>query len=143
MCDKKQDIEDTLAVIELLADTTDIDIKIDELQAKIEKISADVSMTVSLNARTQQDQIEFATRYEELTKEYETQKDALEKAVKEKAYKDRQGAKMRAYLEAMKQADDYLEEWSEEVWVLMIETATIYKDKAIAFKFMNGKEITI
>ena len=143
MCDKKQDIEDTLAVIELLADTTDIDIKIDELQAKIEKISADVSMTVSLNARTQQDQIEFATRYEELTKEYETQKDALEKAVKEKAYKDRQGAKMRAYLEAMKQADDYLEEWSEEVWVLMIETATVYKDKAIAFKFMNGKEITI
>lgn len=87
MCDKKQDIEDTLAVIELLADTTDIDINIDELQAKIEKISADVSMTVSLNARTQQDQIEFATRYEELTKEYETQKDALEKAVKEKAYK--------------------------------------------------------
>ena len=143
MCDKKQDIEDTLAVIELLADTTDIDINIDELQAKIEKISADVSMTVSLNARTQQDQIEFATRYEELTKEYETQKDALEKAVKEKAYKDRQGAKMRAYLEAMKQADDYLEEWSEEVWVLMIETATVYKDKAIAFKFMNGKEITI
>lgn len=52
MCDKKQDIEDTLAVIELLADTTDIDINIDELQAKIEKISADVSMTVSLNART-------------------------------------------------------------------------------------------
>ena len=52
MCDKKQDIEDTLAVIELLADTTDIDIKIAELQTKIEKISADVSMTVSLNART-------------------------------------------------------------------------------------------
>ena len=143
MCDKKQDIEDTLAVIELLADTTDIDIKIAELQTKIEKISADVSMTVSLNARTQQDQIEFAARYEELTKEYETQKDALEKAVKEKAYKTGKTTKMRAYLEAMKQADDYLEEWSEEVWVLMIETATVYKDKTIAFKFMNGKEITI
>lgn len=50
---------------------------------------------------------------------------------------------MRAYLEAMKQAGDCLEGWSEEVWVLMIETATVYKDKTIAFKFMNGKEITI
>ena len=50
---------------------------------------------------------------------------------------------MRAYLEAMKQADDYLEEWSEEVRVLMIETDTVYKDKNIAFKFMNDKEITI
>lgn len=74
MCDKKQIIEDTLAVIEMLADTTDIDIKITELQAKIEKISADVSMMVRKNAKTQQDQIEFAARYEELTKEYETQK---------------------------------------------------------------------
>lgn len=91
MCDKKQVIEDTLAVIELLADTTDIDIKIAELRAKIEKISADVSMMVRENARTQQDQIEFVTRYEELTEEYEMQKAALEKAVKEKAYKDRQG----------------------------------------------------
>lgn len=72
-----------------------------------------------------------------------TQKAALEKAVKEKAYKTGKATKMRAYLEAMKQADDYLEECSEEVWVLMIETATVYKDKNIAFKFMNGKEITI
>lgn len=74
MCDKKQIIEDTLAVKEMLADTTDIDIKSTELQAKIEKISADVSMMVRKNAKTQQDQIEFAARYEELTKEYETQK---------------------------------------------------------------------
>lgn len=41
-------------------------------------------MMVRKNAKTQQDQIEFAARYEELTKEYETQKTALEKAVKEK-----------------------------------------------------------
>lgn len=51
MCDKKQIIEDTLAVIEMLADTTDIDIKITELQAKIEKISADVSMMVRKTPR--------------------------------------------------------------------------------------------
>ena len=94
------------------------------------------------NAKTQQDQIEFAARYEELTKEYEMQKTALEKAVKEKNYKTGKATKMRAYLETMKQAN-YLEERSEEVWVLMIETATVYKDKTIAFKLMNGKEITI
>ena len=77
-----------------------------------------------------------------LLKEYETKKAALEKTVKGKAYKTGKATKMRTYLEAMKQAN-YLEERSEEVWVLMIETATVYKDKTIALKFMNGKEITI
>ncbi len=143
MCDKKQVIEDTLAVIELLADTTDIDIEIVELQEKIERISSDVSLMVRENARTQQDQIKFAARYEELTKEYETQKAALEKAVKEKAYKTGKATKMRAYLEAMKQADDYLEKWSDEVWILVVETATVNRDKSISFKFVNGQTIRV
>ena len=48
---------------------------------------------------------------------------------------------MRAYLEAMKQADDCIEEWSEEAWILMVERATVNKDKTITFKFVNSKEI--
>lgn len=32
---------------------------------------------------------------------------------------------MLAYLETMKQADDFLEEWSDEAWILMVETATM------------------
>lgn len=143
MCDKKQVIEDTLAVIELLTDTTDLDVEIADLQAKIERISSDVSLMVRENARTQQDQIKFASKYEELTKEYETQKAALEKAVKEKAYKTGKATKMCAYLEAMKQADDFLKKWSDEVWILMVETATVNRDNTITFRFTGGKKITI
>lgn len=143
MCDKKQVIEDTLAVIELLTDATDLDVEIADVQAKIERISSDVSLMVRENARTQQDQIKFAERYEELTKEYETQKAALEKAVKEKAYKTGKATKMRAYLEAMKQADDFLEEWSDEVWILMVETATVNRDNTITFRFVNGKTVKV
>ena len=50
---------------------------------------------------------------------------------------------MRAYLETMKQADDYLEEWSVEAWILMVETATVNRDKTITFKFVNGKEVRV
>lgn len=143
MCDKKQVIEDTLAVIELLADTSDLDAEIANLQAEIERISSNVSLMVRENARTHQDQIKFAARYEELTEEYETQKAVLEKAVKEKAYKTGKATKMRSYLEAMKQADDFLEEWSDEVWILMVEKATVNRDKTITFRFTSGKEITL
>ena len=143
MCDKKQVIEDTLAVIELLTGTDELDIEIVERQARIEEISKAVALMVRENARTVQDQIAFAKRYEELTQQYEAEKDALDKAVKEKAYKTGKATKMRAYLEAMKQADDYLEVWSEEAWILMVETATVNRDKTITFKFVNGKEVRV
>ena len=143
MCDKKQVIEDTLAVIELLTGTDELDIEIVERQARIEEISKAVALMVRENARTVQDQLAFAKRYEELTQQYEAEKDALDKAVKEKAYKTGKATKMRAYLEAMKQADDYLEVWSEEAWILMVETATVNRDKTITFKFVNGKEVRV
>lgn len=59
---------------------------------------------VKENARIVQDQIEFSNKYEALTKQYEEQKNSLDKAAKEKAYKTGKATKMRAYLEAMKQA---------------------------------------
>lgn len=52
---------------------------------------------------------------------------------------------MRASLEAMKQADDFLEEWSDEMWILMVEVATVNQDKTITFRFIiiNSKEGTV
>lgn len=143
MCDKKQVIEDTLAVIDQLTNTDDLDIIIAEEQAAIEELSKVVSAMVRENARTIQDQIEFARRYDELTKQYDEHKAALDKALKEKAYKTGKATKMRAYLEAMKKADDYLEKWSDDMWILMVETATVHRDKTITFKFVNGREIKV
>lgn len=69
-----------------------------------------VASMVKENKRIVQEQIEFSNKYEALTKQYEEQKNSLDKAAKEKAYKTDNTTKMRAYLEAMKQADDYIEE---------------------------------
>lgn len=143
MCDKQQVINDTLMVIEMLMGTDELDLEIAERQARIEEISKVVSAMVRENARTVQDQIEFARRYDELTKQYDEHKAALDKAVKEKAYKTGKATQMRVSLEAMKQADDFLEEWSDEMWILMVEVAVVNRDKTITFRFINGKEVRV
>lgn len=143
MCDKQQVINDTLAVIEMLMGTDELDLEIAKRQARIDEISKAVSVMVRENARTVQDQIEFARRYDELTKQYEEHKAALDKAVKEKAYKTGKATQMRASLEAMKKADDFLEEWSDEVWILMVESATVNRDNTITFTFISGQEVRI
>ena len=53
-----------------------------------------------------------------------------------------QEIKMKAYLEEIKKADNYLPEWSNDVWMLMVEKAIVNKDKTITFKFTSGTEIT-
>lgn len=121
----------------------ELDLEIAERQARIDEISKAVSVMVKENARTVQDQIEFARRYDNLTKQYEEHKATLDKAVKEKAYKTGKATQMRASLEAMKKADDFLEEWSDEVWILMVESATVNRDNTITFTFISGQEVRV
>ncbi len=80
---------------------------------------------------------------EKLSSLSEETKSFLEKAIKEKAYNTGKATKMLAYLEAMKQANDFLEEWLGEAWILMVEIATMNRDKTITFKFANGKEVAV
>lgn len=139
MCDKKQVIEDTLAIIGTLNCTDELDAEIAECQAKMDEISNVAASMVRENARTAQDQLDFSNKYEALTKQYEVQKNSLDKMVKENAYKTDKATKMRAYFEAMKQADDYIEEWSDEAWIQMVEKATVNRDKTITFKFVKAR----
>lgn len=139
MCDKKQVIEDTLAIIGTLNCTDELDAEIAERQAKMDEISNAAASMVRENVRTAQDQLDFSNKYEALTKQYEVQKNSLDKMVKENAYKTYKATKMRAYFEAMKQADDYIEEWSEEAWIQMVEKATVNRDKTITFKFVKAR----
>lgn len=139
MCDKKQVIEDTLAIIGTLNCTDELDAEIAERQAKMDEISNVAASMVRENARTAQDQLDFSNKYEALTKQYEVQKNSLDKMVKENAYKTDKATKMRAYYEAMKQADDYIEEWSDEAWIQMVEKATVNRDKTITFKFVKAR----
>jgi hypothetical protein len=86
----------------------------------MEVISGLVDKIIKENTRTAQDQVEFARKYEELSAQYESEKNALDKALEKRAYMQAQEIKMKAYLEEIKKADNYLPEWSNDVWMLMV-----------------------
>lgn len=109
----------------------------------MEVISGLVDKIIKENTRTAQDQVEFARKYEELSAQYESEKNALDKALEKRVYMQAQEIKMKAYLEEIKKADNYLPEWSNDVWMLMVEKAIVNKDKTITFKFTSGTEVTL
>ena len=143
MQEKDRILEDINDVIQLLSDTSELDTKLVELQNKMEVISGLVDKMIKENTRTTQDQVEFNRRYDELSTQYESEKNALDKALEKRAYKQSQEIKMKAYLEEIKKADNYLPEWSNDLWMLMVEKAIVNRDKTITFKFTSGTEITL
>ncbi|HHX69868.1 MAG TPA: hypothetical protein GX708_17705 [Gallicola sp.] len=142
MQEKDRILEDINDVIQLLSDTSELDTKVVELQNKMEVISGLVDKMIKENTRTAQDQVEFNRRYEELSTQYESEKNALNKTLEKRSYKQAQQIKMKAYLEEIKKADNYLPEWSNDVWMLMVEKAIVNRDKTVTYKLTSGTEIT-
>jgi predicted nuclease with TOPRIM domain len=143
MQEKDRILEDINDVIQLLSDTSELDTKVVELQNKMEVISGLVDKIIKENTRTTQNQVEFNKRYDELSAQYESEKNDLDKTLEKRAYKQAQEIKMKAYLEEIKKADNYLPEWSNDVWMIMVEKAIVNRDKTITFKFTSGTEITL
>lgn len=143
MLEKERIIEDVNEVIKLLSDASELDAKVIELQNKMEFISGLFDKMIKENTRTTQDQVEFNRSYDELSAQYETEKNDLDKTLEKRAYKQAQEIKMKAYLEEIKKADNYLHEWSNDVWMIMVEKAIVNRDKTITFKFTSGTEVTL
>lgn len=46
-------------------------------------------------------------------------------------------------MKILKQKDNIVDDWDEELWMIMVEKAIVHMNKSITFKFYNGKETTI
>lgn len=143
MKDKTKVIEDTEAVIEMLTSTDDIDRRISSLTSEIEIVSELVKKLIRENSSAAQSQEDYKAKYNELSLRYDEAKKALEEAMQDKTYKQGQGIKLQSFLESLKQIESVLDEWNEELWMIMVEKAIVHRDKSITFKFYNGKETTI
>jgi 3-methyladenine DNA glycosylase/8-oxoguanine DNA glycosylase len=52
-----------------------------------------------------------------------------------------QALKMKFFVSNLKQLDDKLSDWNEHVWMLLVDSATVHRDRSITLKFQDGKEI--
>ena len=45
---------------------------------------------------------------------------------------------MRAFLKALRKSESDIDKLDEQIWMLMVESATVHRNKNITFKFNNG-----
>ena len=144
MTDKERILNDIEEVIELITITDQQNITILEMSAKIGTLSDMKEKLVRNNAKSYEDQESFNRKYNDLKHQQDESKKKLDNALAEKTHKQGQAIKMKAYLETIRQAQEGLTEWSDDLWMTMVETATVNREKTITFRFTKGnKDINI
>ncbi len=142
MTDKQRIINDTKEVIDLLSDTNEIEKRINDATAEIEIVAGLVEKLVQENASKIQDQDDYETRYQALAERYDKAKDELEKANDELLQKKARQKNLEAIVTKMEELDTVLLEWSDEIWLMLIEEAVAHENGTLTFKFKNGYNIT-
>ena len=142
MTDKQRIINDTKEVIDLLSDTNEIEKRINDAIAEIEIVAALVENLVQENAIKIQNLDDYEARYQSLIERYDKAKDELEKANDELLQKKARQKNLEAIVTKMEELDTVLLEWSDEIWLMLIEEAVAHENGTLTFKFKNGYNIT-
>ena len=141
MKDKNRIIEDTTEIINLLTDTSQLDKDIETMNDDLAVIAELVNRLIKENSKSSINLEEYNKKYEELSLRYERTKEKQNDLIQARDNKKAQALSMKSFLANLKKVDDELSDWNEYVWMLLVESATVHRDKSISFKFHNGKEV--
>ena len=124
--DKARYIQAFEATCAELIDTRALDVEISELEQECAVVAGLLQQAIAENARCAQDQAEYQRRYSGLIARYEgakTQLDALQSEKRERAVKK---ARIRQLLAKLRQQEDLLSEFDENIWNVLAESITVY-----------------
>ena len=140
MIDKDSLIEDTKTGITVLCDFTGIDERLVELKNEMDIVSELSSKMIAENMHKLQSQEEYTKKYEELLKRYEKANVECGKLQDEKLHKISLSQKLESFIRDLEERPVNIDCFDETTFRFMVESVKVDRDKALTFKFRNGKE---
>ena len=135
-------IEDCRLVQSVLCDATAIDAELVELHRELEVVTALSRNAVLENARTAVNQVEWSERntaYLERHHRASERVDELEATKRERLGKTKA---IELFIKDIASRPLVINEFSEKLWLAVIDTATVAQDSTMTFRFKNGSEVT-
>lgn len=127
----------------VVADFTELDAEIEALNEEIQVVAGLVSQRIKENATSQQSQEEYNKKYNRLVKRYEKAVERLKTANTEKDSRMDRDRDLRIFIGSIEKQPLVLETWDEQLWISLLDTATVHSDNHIAFRFKDGTEIEV
>lgn len=130
-------------MLAVVGDFTALDEQIDSLNEVIQVVAELVSQCIKDNATRQQSQEEYSRKYNGLVKRYEKAVAKLNSITEERTKRADRERELRIFISTLQKQPLILEEWSEELWLTLLDTATVHRDGRITFLFKNGSSVDV
>lgn len=109
----------------------------------VEVIAGLVQSCVNENATNAMPQQEYSQKYNSLVNRYERAAAKLAELKTERAKIEERDRKIQIFIEMLKTQPLILEKWDAQLWNVLLEKATVFKDGSILFEFKNSYTVTI
>ncbi len=138
MKDKNRIKNDLKEVINLLTDTTEIEKEINKINEELAVVVELATKAIKENSKSDDSN---ETKYQNLVDRHESLSLKLNRLTKEKNDKENKATKLKSFLSVMNKSEDKLNDWNEDIWMLMVENGTINRDKSITFKLKGALKV--
>ena len=115
--------------------------KAEALTNEMEEVQLLIENLIHDNARRNQDQEEYERHYQELVSQFNAAKARMESLLEEKQSKLDRIEILNAFIVSLEDKKAVIDEFSTDLWNLMIQDALVSEDGTIKFVFKNGTEI--
>ena len=123
--------------------TKKIDAECAALETELEIISELTRKLIAENAATVIQQEEYNRRYDALAQRYRDAEDRAQQLQSQKVTRRFQGDVIESFMNEIRAFDDsFPVQYSDRLWLNLIDRVAVYEDGRLVFRFKNGTEIT-
>lgn len=140
---KERYIKNFEELLPLLADTSELDKELKKLQDEHESLDDRIHRYMEENKREIQDQEEYNRRYSEMMEELKKSGKQLNQIKDKILEQSTRKEKIRRFLDELRQMNNLVTEFDEDLWNTTIELVTVQMDKTLTFMFRDGTEISV
>ena len=138
---KKELIGNAEVIKAMLTDCREIEAEQRRLDREMDDIAELTRRCINENARNALDQETFAERYAEYTERYNEAQRRFEELESTLLERKNKAMAFDTFIKTMGAQKGSLAEFDDRIWQTMLETAAVYSDGKIRFRFINGTEI--
>jgi len=137
-------IADCKEMMKMLCDTSELDAGIQHMQHEMQAAAGLMQEHIKKNASVAQSQDAYALETDRIEKLYNEALERYESLETEKEKRMRRGKELKKFISELAKQPQVLDEWRDErLWVTLLDTATVYHDGRIVFRFKNTMDIEV
>ena len=132
--------------LEMLLDaekSSDLELKLVELETEVEVVTQMVSTLVKENAVMSQDQDTYQKKYSNLVERHDVLVSEIESIEKQLLEEARHQQTLKEFLGTLNQQSELISEFDDMLWETMVDKVEISHNRIVTFTLKNGSEVVV